>query len=40
MAKRSTGIEKRKKSHSKTTKKRLAIKYKMLAEKANKKKRR
>ncbi|MEK7652419.1 MAG: hypothetical protein AAB334_00480 [Patescibacteria group bacterium] len=31
MAKRATGIEKMKKSHSKKTKKRLAIKYKMIA---------
>tara|TARA_Y100000310_G_C20689331_1_gene821176 strand:+ start:787 stop:906 length:120 start_codon:yes stop_codon:yes gene_type:complete len=37
MAKRSTGIEKRKKSHSKKTKKRLAIKREMLAKKAAKK---
>lgn len=31
MAKRETGIEKMKKSHSKKTKKRLVIKYAMLA---------
>lgn len=37
MAKRSTGIEKMKKSHSKKTKKRLAIKREMLAKKASKK---
>lgn len=36
MAKRATGIEKKKKSHSKKTQKRLAIKRKMLAEKASK----
>ena len=34
MAKRSTGIDKKKKSRSKKTKKRLAIKYAMLSEKA------
>jgi ribosomal protein L32 len=39
MAKRSTGVEKRKTSHSKKTKKRLAIKQAMLAERAAKKKR-
>jgi len=37
MAKRATGIEKRKTSRSKKTKKRLSIKYAMLAEKTNKK---
>ncbi len=37
MAKRSTGIEKTKTSHSKKTKKRLAIKKEMLAQKASKK---
>jgi len=36
MAKRSTGIEKGKTSHSKKTKKRLAIKKEMLAKKAAK----
>ena len=36
MAKRRTGIGKNKKSRSKKTKKRLAIKEKMLAEKASK----
>ncbi|MFQ5661626.1 MAG: hypothetical protein ACE5F2_00005 [Candidatus Paceibacteria bacterium] len=39
MAKRSTGIEKRKTSRSKKTKKRLAIKREMLAKRASKKKR-
>jgi len=34
MAKRSTGIEKGKKSHSRKTKKRLEIKMEMLAKKA------
>lgn len=38
MAKRATGIEKMKKSHSKKTKKRLAIKREMLAKKLAKKK--
>jgi len=37
MAKRATGIEKRKTSRSKKTKKRLAIKREMLAKKASKK---
>lgn len=37
MAKRATGIEKKKKSHSKKTKKRLAVKREMLAKKATKK---
>jgi ribosomal protein L32 len=37
MAKRSTGIGKRKTSRSKKTKKRLAIKREMLARKAGKK---
>ncbi len=37
MAKRATGIEKRKTSRSKKTKKRLEIKHAMLAKKANKK---
>lgn len=37
MAKRATGIEKRKTSRSKKTKKRLAIKHAMLAEKVSKK---
>jgi len=36
MAKRSTGVEKGKKSHSRKTKKRLEIKYEMLKEKAAK----
>jgi hypothetical protein len=36
MAKRSTGVEKMKKSRSKKTKKRLAIKKEMLAKKAAK----
>jgi len=36
MAKRSTGVGKKKKSHSKKTKKRLAIKAEMLAKKASK----
>jgi len=36
MAKRSTGVGKGKKSHSKKTKKRLAIKAEMLAKKASK----
>jgi len=38
MAKRATGIEKRKTSRSKKTKKRLAIKQEMLAQKAAKRK--
>ncbi len=37
MAKRSTGVGKGKKSRSKKTKKRLAIKREMLAQKASKK---
>jgi hypothetical protein len=37
MAKRNTGVGKMKKSHSKKTKKRLAIKHEMLAKKAGKK---
>lgn len=37
MAKRSTGIEKRKTSRSKKTKKRLAVKREMLAQRASKK---
>lgn len=37
MAKRATGIEKRRTSRSKKTKKRLAIKKEMLAKKASKK---
>jgi len=37
MAKRSTGVGKMKKSRSKKTKKRLAIKAEMLAKKARKK---
>jgi len=36
MAKRSTGVEKKKKSHSRKTKKRLAIKREMLAKRASK----
>tara|TARA_B100000745_G_scaffold146098_1_gene95573 strand:+ start:5225 stop:5356 length:132 start_codon:yes stop_codon:yes gene_type:complete len=36
MAKRSTGVEKGKKSHSRKTTKRLAIKREMLEKKANK----
>jgi hypothetical protein len=36
MAKRATGIEKKRASHSKKTKKRLAIKHEMLAKKASK----
>ncbi len=36
MAKRATGIEKGKKSHSRKTKKRLAIKHEMLEKKAEK----
>jgi len=36
MAKRSTGLGKRKKSHSKKTKKRLAIKREMLAKRHGK----
>jgi len=36
MAKRSTGIEKMKKSHSRKTAKRLEIKHEMLAKKAEK----
>jgi hypothetical protein len=39
MAKRKTGIDKKKKSHSKKTKKRLAIKHAMLAKRASKKNR-
>ncbi len=39
MAKRATGIEKRKTSRSKKTKKRLEIKHEMLAARAAKKKR-
>jgi len=35
MAKRSTGVEKKKKSHSRKTKKRLAIKREMLAQRAS-----
>jgi hypothetical protein len=35
MAKRLTGVGKNKKSHSKKTKKRLAIKHEMLAKKAS-----
>lgn len=38
MAKRSTGVGKKKKTHSHKTKKRLEIKKQMLAAKANKKK--
>lgn len=38
MAKRRTGVGKMKQSHSKKTKKRLAIKREMLAQKAAKKK--
>jgi len=38
MAKRRTGLGKPQKSHSKKTKKRLAIKAEMLAKKAGKKK--
>jgi len=37
MAKRDTGVGKRKKTHSPKTKKRLAIKYAMLAQRKNKK---
>jgi hypothetical protein len=37
MAKRKTGIDKKKKSHSRKTKKRLARKYAMLAERTEKK---
>jgi hypothetical protein len=37
MAKRATGIEKMKKSHSRKTKKRLDAKKEMLAQKAGKK---
>ena len=37
MAKRATGIEKGKKSRSKKTSKRLAIKHEMLAKRAEKK---
>lgn len=40
MAKRDTGVGKRKKSHSYKTKKRLEIKRAMLAEKAAKRKKR
>jgi hypothetical protein len=36
MAKRATGVGKRKRTHSKKTKKRLAIKAEMLAKKASK----
>jgi len=36
MAKRDTGVGKKKRSHSKKTKKRLAIKREMLAKKASK----
>jgi len=39
MAKRKTGVGKRKKSRSHKTKKRLAIKREMLAKKASKKRR-
>jgi len=39
MAKRSTGVGKKKKSHSHKTKKRLAVKAEMLAKKKNRKKR-
>jgi hypothetical protein len=38
MAKRDTGVGKRKKTHSHKTKKRLEIKREMLAQKASKKK--
>jgi len=38
MAKRETGIEKMKKSHSRKTKKRLAIKHEMLDKRSAKKK--
>jgi ribosomal protein L32 len=38
MAKRSTGVEKKKTSHSKKTKKRIAKKYEMLAKRGAKKK--
>lgn len=38
MAKRDTGVGKRKKTHSHKTKKRLEIKREMLAKKASKKK--
>jgi len=38
MAKRKTGMDKKKASHSKKTKKRLAIKHEMLAKKTSKKK--
>jgi len=37
MAKRDTGVGKKKKSHSRKTKKRLAIKAEMLAKRAGKK---
>lgn len=37
MAKRANGVGKRKKTHSPKTKKRLAIKWAMLAERKNKK---
>lgn len=37
MAKRDTGVGKMKRTHSHKTKKRLAIKYEMLAQKASKK---
>ena len=40
MAKRSTGLDKHKKSHSHKTKKRLEIKRLMLEARANKRKRR
>ncbi len=36
MAKRATGVGKRKRTHSPKTKKRLAIKFAMLAERAKK----
>jgi hypothetical protein len=39
MGKRPTGVGKKKRSHSKKTQKRLAIKREMLAKKASKKKR-
>ena len=39
MAKRATGIDKKKTSRSHKTKKRLALKREMLAKKANKKRR-
>jgi len=37
MAKRATGVGKMKRTHSHKTKKRLAVKYEMLAKKASKK---